>query len=341
MPFFTLKPTRTFSRAQHQLKNSLLFLLIVLIIGTVGFRLIEDYSLLDAVYMTIISVSTTGFKEVHPLSVEGKIFTVFLIIFGFGALAYTAGRAAQYFFEQEYLWRRRMQKKIRDLKNHTVVCGFGRMGKEICNVLSSHDTPFVVIERDSDAINDLIEKEYAYIEGDAIDDEVLIRAEIKKATSLIAVLSSDAENVFVVLSARDLKPELNILARAESEASEKKLVKAGANKVILPYILGGRRIALTLIKPDIIDFIEVVASGSQFELTLEQIELSGRSELVNLELQKTFIRSDLDIIIVAIIRAEGKIEYNPKGNTTLKPHDKLMAIGKRKDLAILEELAKA
>ena len=161
-----------------------------------------------------------------------------------------------------------MQKKIRNLKNHTVVCGFGRMGKEICNVLSSHNTPFVVIERDSNAINDLMEKEYAYIEGDAIDDEVLIRAEINKATSLIAVLSSDAENVFVVLSARELKPELNILARAESEASEKKLVKAGANKVILPYILGGRRIALTLIKPDIIDFIEVVASGSPFKLTI-------------------------------------------------------------------------
>jgi voltage-gated potassium channel len=327
-------------RAQKNLHHALLFLLFVLLTGILGYRILEEWSFLDSLYMTLISVTTTGFKEVHPLSDGGKIFTLILIVVGFSTLAYAAGRGAQYFFEEEiFFGRTKMTKKVEKFNNHTIVCGYGRMGREICEELADNDSPFVVVDKNEEAISVLEEKGYPYFVGDAVEDEALIKAGIEKARALIAVLSSDADNVFLVLSARGLNRNLKILARAETESSQRKLIKAGADKVVLPYLLGGKRIAMSLVKPAVMDFFEMLIAERRFELSMEQVELSVNSELCDLELQKTFIRSDLDIIIVAIQRSDGEIIYNPGGKTQLRAGDKLLAIGKNENLQILEKVA--
>jgi voltage-gated potassium channel len=325
--------------AQAQLINALWFLLGIVLMGTFGYHFLEGWSLIDSLYMTIISITTTGFKEVHPLSSEGKWMTMFVVIFGFSALAYSAGRGAQYLFEIGLFRRRRMQNKINHLKNHTIVCGFGRMGQEICRMLQENGAPFIVIEREQDSLQELAQLDYPFLEGDANADEMLEEAGISKAKALISVLSSDADNVFTVLTARGLNRDLLILARAVSEASQSKLRKAGADKVVLPYLIGGQRIALSLLKPAIMDFIEVLADVSRLDIHIESIVLTAASELCGVTLASTFISADLDVIIVMIRRADGSVVYNPKGATTLLAADQLMAIGKPDALATLEKIA--
>lgn len=328
-----------FSEAHKHLFSALAFLLIIIFLGTAGYTFFEGWGFLDSLYMTIITITTTGFREVHPLSTGGEIFTIVILIFGFSALAYAAGRGAQYIFEYGLFWRRKMKKKITSLKNHTIVCGFGRMGREICRMLEINKSPFIVIEQDKEAIGELMNLDYTFFEGNANEDETLKEARINEAKSVIAVLSTDADNVYTVLTARDMNPKLKILARAVTESSERKLLKAGANKVILPYILGGRRIALSLLKPEVMDFFHLVGEDSNLNVQLDAITLTEKSEFVNLELSSTFIRSDLDIIIVMIIRKDQTIVYNPRGNTMLIAGDRLIAIGEPESLNTLLDLA--
>jgi voltage-gated potassium channel len=327
-------------KRQRQFLRSFLFFFLIIFIGTFGYMTIEGWSLIESLYMTIISITTTGFKEVHPLSREGQLFTLFIVIIGFGSIAYTAGRGTQYLFEQELFRRRKMKMAIKKMKNHTIVCGFGRMGQEICEVLKKYDSPFLVIEQNKEICDELELLDYPHIQGNANEDETLINAGINNARALIAVLSSDADNVFAVLTAREHRSDVQILARAVSESAESKLKRAGANKVVLPYLLGGRRIALTLVKPAIMDFIDLIASETNIDLKMEQIFVEEHSELVGLELQSTFIKSDLDIIIVMIMRDSGEMVYNPRGNTVLHKGDKLIAIGHSDSLQVLEEVAK-
>ena len=333
------KVDKSLLNIQKQLRFALFFLSFILVLGTLGYHFLEKWTLLDSLYMTVISITTTGFREVFPLTPVGKVFTLFIIITGFSAVAYTAARGAQYFFEQGLFWRRKMKKKIVRLKNHTIVCGFGRMGKEICRMLQMNKSPFIVIEQEETAINELKLMDYPFLEEDANEDETLVMAGIERAQAVITVLSSDADNVFTVLTARGLNPGLRILARAVSESSEKKLLKAGADKVILPYLIGGRRIALSLLKPEIMDFIDLIATDTNIDIRLEQVKLSRKSELVGLELGKTFIRADLDVIVVMIVRSDDTVIYNPKSNTQLMIGDKLLAIGHPDSLVVLGEIA--
>ena len=324
---------------RRQIIVGLSVLLGTIIFGTVGYEILEPgMSFFDSFYMTIITVSTTGFKEVHDLSLPGRILTIFLIVTGVTAIAYSAGRAIQaIIYETEIFWRKRMDKKIENISQHYVVCGYGRMGMQICESLYEHGAPFVVIENDEKKIERLKEKKYLFLEGDATSDDSLIAAKIKVAKGLVAVVKTDAENVFTVLAAKELSPNIFIVSRAIEEGTESKLKKAGADRVVKPYELGGNRMVQLLLRPGVIDFIENVARDKNIDIGLEEILVSEQSSLVGKSLIDSPIRKEMNIIIVAIYKEAGKFLYNPQGKTEIAANDKLIAIGEIKDLAVLTD----
>ncbi len=322
----------------RQLQFGLAILLFTIIVGTAGYMIIERWHILDAVYMTIITISTTGFEETHPLSQTGKFFTLILIVMGIGSIAYTGGRAAQLLFETQIYRRRKMNKKIEHLNNHYIVCGYGRMGRFICDELAEAKVDFVVIENDNDKIDKLINRGFMFIKGDATSDEVLTSAGIKKAKGLVAVLSSDAENVFATLSSKVLNPEIYIVARAVEEETESKLVKAGASRVVKPYEIGGTRMAELLIRPGVIEFIDSIAREKNVDLNIEEVIVHPDSTLVNKTLTELPIRKEMNIIIVSIYKQNGKFIYNPLSSAKIEAGDKLIAIGENTSLQKLNKM---
>ena len=316
------------TKATEQLKIGIVLIILVIIIGIFGYEAIEpDFNFLDSFYMAVISITTTGFKEVKPLSDAGKIFTIFLIITGVLSIAYTGGKAAQILIEKEFFRRRKMIKSVGKLKNHYIVCGYGRMGKQICETLIVNNKPFVVVEKDSNEIAHLAESDLLFVEGDATNDETLLLAGINNAKGLVAAIQSDAENVFTTLSAKELNPEIYVVARAIDEGTESKLRKAGADRVVKPYELGGSRMVQLLLRPGVMDFIDVVARQKESSIHLEEIELLGHSKLIGKKLSETDIRKDLNIIVVGITRKDGNLIYNPKSDTVFELGDKLIVIG--------------
>src|SRR5208337_286730 len=267
------------------LSGLLIFLMVAL--GTAGFIIIERWNFLDALYMTIISLTTVGYGEVHSLSSEGRIFNIFLIIGGVGTVFYVLSTGAKLLLEgelQEMFGRKRLEKKIKDLQHHYIICGYGRMGRIICRELNAKGEEFIVIEKNP---NKLHEKENILImEGDATQDAVLIEAGIERARGLISVLPTDAENLFVVLSARGLNPNLLIVSRAVEEGSEKKLLRAGATKVVSPYHIGGLRMAHTVLKPTVVDFIEFATQSGNIGLQMQEIAVQEGSRLIGMTLEQ-------------------------------------------------------
>lgn len=331
------KPRRT-DRSAKQLGFAVLLLLATVVIGTVGYIVIEGWSPGDALYMTIISLTTTGFTEVHPLSSTGRGLTVFVIISGIASLAYVGGRVLQLAVELYLIRRGRMDRQINRLRNHVILCGYGRMGRHIADDLSRADVPFVVLESNTDIVPALEEAGYLYLVGDASSDGILREAGVERARGLIAVVSSDAENVYTTLTAKALNPGITIVARALSDDSEPKLRTAGADRVIKPYEMVGRRIAQLVIRPAMIEFVDTVARSGSGEITMEEITISVNSPLVNVALRDTDIRSRLNVIIVAIRRGEEDLVYNPGPDERFAIGDRLVAIGRREDLADLSRL---
>ena len=327
-------------RTLNQLKIGASILLVTLFIGTFGFMLIEHWDFLDSLYMTIITITTTGFEEVHPLTHVGRVFTIVLLVMGIGSIAYTGGRAAQLLIENQIIRRRRMSKKLEELKNHYIVCGYGRMGKYICEELSSAKVDFIVVDNKPDKIDRLIDMNYLYINGDATSDEVLTTAGIMEAKGLVAVLSNDAENVFTTLSAKALNPNLYVVARAVEEETESKLKKAGANRVVKPYEIGGNRMAELLLRPGVIEFIDVVARERSVDLSMEEFMVNEKSELIGKSLAELPIRKELNIIIVSINKLKGGFIYNPKSPTIIEKDDKLIALGEKANLSELSKLCR-
>ncbi len=327
-----------YPKSLNQLKVGLSLLILIVLIGTGGYFLLEGWDFLDSLYMTIIAITTTGFKEVHPLTNSGKVFTLLLIIMGVGTIAYTGGRAVQVIFETQIFRRRRMNKKLEEMKDHYIVCGYGRMGKYICDDLMIAKVPFVVIDNDPAKIDKLIELGYIFVNGDSASDSVLIQAGVKKAKGLVAVLSNDAENVFATLSARVLNPNIFVVARAVEEETESKLIKAGANRVVKPYEAGGTRMASLLLRPGVIDFIDFVARGTNVGLNIEEIIVSPNSSLKNKSLAESSIRRELNIIIVSIQKTNNKFIYNPVSSTIIEAGDKLIALGEELNLGKLQIL---
>lgn len=321
-----------------KLKIGLIIIFVIIIFGTFAFMIIEKWTFLDSFYMTIITISTTGFKEVKPLTPSGMVLTVLLIISGVFAIAYTGGRGVQLLVESHILRRRRMAKMLSSISDHYIICGFGRMGKQIAEHLNESKINFVVIENESNNVATLNELEYLFVQADATDDNTLIKARVEKAKGLVAVLSTDAENVFTTLSARELNPNIFIVARAIDEGTEGKLKKAGADRVVKPYELGGNRMVQLLLRPGVTDFIEDIVRTRGVSISLEQIIVNQNSKLVGLTLAQSPIRRELNIIIITIIKSNGKFVYNPQSSTVIEAEDKLIAIGQLENLNELNKM---
>lgn len=326
---------------RQKLLLSLFLIVLVISFGTLGYMFIEGWGLLDSLYMTIITLASVGYKEVHDLSSNGRIFTIVLIIGGVGTVAYALTSAARIIIEgelQDVFGRRRLEKKIKGLADHYIICGYGRMGKIICKELREKDQKFLVIEKKTDLMAET--EDTLIIQGDATRDEALKEAGIDKAKGLISVLPTDAENLFVVLSARGLNPHLLIVARAGEEGSEKKLLRAGADKVVSPYQIGGLRIAHTVLKPAVVDFIEFATKSGNIDLQMEEITIQEASELTGLTLDECGIGRELGIIIVAIKNGGGELKFNPTFRSTIHTGDTLIALGEISKMKILEDMAK-
>jgi voltage-gated potassium channel len=330
----------------QELKRRMIFsfglIVFVISFGTAGYMVVEKWNWLDSIYMTIITLTTVGFKEVHDLSFNGKIFTIMLVIGGAGTMLYALTTGAKFVLEgelQEIFGRKRLEKKLRDLKGHYIVCGYGRMGKIIARELKHEELKFVVIEKNEVVLDPDEREENIIIQGDATKDELLKRVGIEKAKCLISALPTDAENLYVVLSARGLNPGLLIVARAGEEGSEQKLLRAGADRVVSPYHIGGLRIAHTVLKPAVVDFIEFATKSGNLDLQIEEITILEGSRLVGLTLDQCGIGRELGIIIVAVKKRSGEMQFNPIYSTLFDAEDTLIALGEATKLKALEDMA--
>ncbi len=326
------------TRIGRQFAVAAVFLASVFVIGTVGYTLIEGWSLSDSVYMTIIALTTTGFAEVRPLSEAGRLLTVFVIIGGIASIAYLGGRTVQVLVESYILRRMRMERKIGQLQEHTIVCGFGRMGRHLCEELAGERSPFIVIDSNPELEDRLESTGYPFLIGDSSEDQVLMQAGITRASSLISVVGTDAENVFTTLTARALNHELFIVARATNEQSEPKLKTAGADRVIQPYELVGHKLAQLVLRPGIVEYMETVARFGDTEISIEEIGIAPDSPLVGQSLMQSPLRRELNIIVVAIHKNAGELIYNPASDMVIEAGDRLMAIGEKSGLAKLTGL---
>lgn len=317
----------------------------ILVSGTLGYIVIEDYPPLDAFYMTVITIATVGFREVKDLSNHGKIFTSILILFGVSTVAYGYSVITTIIIEGELkqIWvLKRRKKMIEKLRDHYIICGFGRMGAYICKRLKEQNIPFVVIEQDPKMDIRLENEGYLYLIDDSTREEALLTAGINKAKGLVSVVSSDADNVFIVLTARQLNSDIYIISRSAEESSEQKMLKAGANKVISPYTIGGERMALAILKPSVVDFIEITTGGvneKSAPLKMEEIMVLKSSPLCDKTLLESKIRDITETIIIAIKKRDGRMEFNPKPRYKIEAGDIFIALGNNEHLSKLEDLA--
>ncbi len=329
----------------RRLSISLCLLLSVIVGGTVGYHLLEHLTLLDALYMTVITVSTVGFREVAEFSSIGRLFTIILIVFGVGCAFLVFTSITQWVIEgelQRLLGRKRAERRIDRLQDHYILCGFGRVGRLIAKEFSQHKVPFVAIEKDKETLSRHQWEGLLTIQGDATEEGTLVQAGVSRAKGLITALPSDAENLLITLTARDLNPKLYILARGgEEEGSERKLGRAGANKVISPYQIGGLRMAHTILKPTVVDFIEIATHSESLELEMEEIQIHPSSGLAHLALRDSGIRQEHGVIIVAVKKASGRMVFNPSPEVLMEPGDRLVALGEPKQMKRLEERASA
>ena len=324
-----------------QIIRSLILLGFVILIGTLGYMLTEKWQFIDAFYMTIITITTVGFGEIHPVSETGRLFTVILIFMGMGIIAYTLGIVAQAMVELQVMsivGRRKLGLKIKSIKNHYIICGYGRIGRIIAQELKLQGIPILVIDNNPDSQQELEQNEVAYFIDDATDEDVLMEGGIERAKGLVAVVSSDADNLFITMTARGISPALFILARADKERTQKKLMRAGANRVVMPYLIGGRKMAHTIVKPAVTDFLELSAYDKQVDLMLEELPVRDKSALKGLSLIDSQIRKKLDVIIVAIRKKEGTMTFNPSAGTIIETGDTLIALGHSKDIKKLHSM---
>lgn len=308
---------------------------LVLAIGVLGYMSIEGWGFLDALYMTVITITTVGYREVQEVSPSGRVFTIFIIFLGMGIFAYTLGMVAQLMVEfqvRSILGRRKLGMKIKSLKNHYVICGYGRIGSVISQELLEHRIPQLVIDSNPAVKGNLESLEIPYIIDDATNDDVLIEAGVERATGLVATLPSDADNTFIVMSGRGLNPGLFILARAELEKSNKKLMRAGANRVVMPHLIGGLKMAHFIVKPAVSEFVELTLQNREMELQLREMVVGEKSAFNGVTLVESRIRQELNVIVVAMNRKDGTTVFNPSSITRIEAGDTLIALGQGQDL---------
>ena len=319
-----------------------LVLVCVVVLGVVGLMAIEGWNFEDALYMTLITISTVGFEEVHPLTLHGKVLVTVLIILGVGTFFYIFTALSEYVVSGQLegvLGRRKMKKKIDALSGHYIICGFGRVGAQVALELERENVPFVVVDTNSDGLTACAAKGYLYVEGDATDDEVLKSAGILRARGLVTATDSDADNVYVALSARNLKRDLFIVARSNIEKTEFKLLKAGADRVLSPYSIGGKRLASLLLRPAVVDFLDVVMHTRDIELVLEEVLIRADSPFVGITMGEARSLCEEGANILAILKKDSEgIIPNPPRDLLIAEGDKLVVVGTRRQLGELEGL---
>src|ERR1043166_7394843 len=311
-------------------------------VGTLVFHRIEGWSILDSLYVTAQTVTTGGFCYLAPRTIWGRAFATVFMLVGVGIVLYALTSAVQSIVQSEMVatfGQRRLSRKMSKLRNHFIICGAGRVGSHLIRSLQGSDETFIVIEKDPGRVAELIDLGVVVLVRDATLEESLREAGVDHARGLAACLPDDADNVYVVLTARDLNPDLHIVARAAEEQAESKLIRAGANRVVAPTIIGGHRMAMALTKPAVDDFLGSI-TANKLELAFEQLEVDAGSSLTGQKLSETNIRSELDIVIVSIRRSDGKILFNPSGEALIQNGDILIAIGHAESLMKLTELAK-
>lgn len=319
---------------------SVFAIIVIIFTGVLGYRYIEDASFLDALYMTVITITTVGYAEIIPLSAKGRYFTILIILTGAATITFAATQVLQLIVAGELkdiLGRRKMDKQIKKLKNHYIVCGYGKLGKIICEEFKVKNVPFVVIEKNEEKRNILTENNFLFLIGDATKEAVLKDANVSEAKGLISIVDSDAENVYIVLTAKGFKKDIFVITRANDEESSTKLLWAGADKVFSHYKIGGKSIANAVLKPNVSEFFEVVMGRNDIDIEVGEYKLENSSKLVGKKILESNIRK-LGIIVIAIKKKSKDFIYNPGPETVLETGDTIIAIGKLESFENLEKL---
>ncbi|WP_433186609.1 potassium channel family protein [Actinoallomurus sp. CA-150999] len=310
----------------RRLRIAVACLVLVIVGGSLGYMLL-GFTPLDAVYQTVTTVSTVGYREVRHLTPAGEIFTIFVILVGVGTALYTFGTVLEALLEghvRAHLERRRMDRAIDRMSGHVIICGWGRVGQAGAQYLASMGHQIVVIDRDPDRLTGI---EHAHVIGDVTEDQVLHEAGIARASALIAALETDADNVYVTLSSRALRPDLVIIARARNESSKSKLLRAGADRAVNPQLIGGRRMAAFALQPEVTEFLDVVMHDETLEFQIEQVEIRPESPLAGRTVREAALRESTGVLLLAIRTDTGRFLADPPPETPLEPPATLIAFG--------------
>ncbi len=314
----------------------------ITLIGTVGYRIIEGWSWVDSAYMTVITLATVGFTEIEPMGAVGRIFTISIIVMGLVSLAYIANRFTEAFLQgyfQEGIRIRQQRRLIEQFRDHYIICGYGRMGQQIALEFAAEGIAFVVIDQRTELIEVVKDEGFMGIHGDATFDEVLLLAGIQRATCIVAALPSDAENLYIMLSARTLNPSIRAIARANTEEAVKKLERGGADAVVSPYITGGKRMAAAALRPQVMDFVDGIVSGTGRSFYMEEYLIDSQScALVGQTLREASLRDRSGALVVAIRRSDGELIAGPTADARLHERDVLICMGTSEQLRLLNQI---
>jgi len=320
-------------------------LLSILLLGTIGYHFAQpDLSFFDSLYMTVITITTIGYAEVKPLTTYGRIFNLVLISLSWLGIFIVARMMGQMIVEGQIgklLGRRKMDKKLAAISGHYIVCGYGRVGRVVCEEFSRHHQPFVLIERYSEALEEIKSKDYLYVHGDCTDDQSLILAGIARAKGLVNAVADEADAVYITLSARQQNPQLFIMARADSIPAEQKLKRAGADRVISPQVAAGTRMALAAMRPNVVDFMSIAASDKKDGLRIEEVVVSSGSRLIGKSFKEIDIRARYGLNVIGVKRTSGQIIYNPTADHVVQSGDTLIMVGGGGQLSKIDELCAA
>lgn len=316
-------------------------ILLNLAYGTLGFMIIEEWPWFDSLYMTAITLTTVGYGEIHPLSYEGRIFAMSVMFFGIGLVFVGFTSISQWMVERQYsllFGGKKMIEKIQKLSNHVIICGFGRLSRIVAAELTRIGTPCVIVDKDPNRAKEARDEDYLVHEGDATLEETLQTVGIKRAKWIVSLLPKDSDNLYVVLTSKELSPGIKILSRAEDEPGEKRLSRAGASRIVFPYRAGGQKIAAVLTRPIVADFVELAVSGSSGHLQIEEVKIPDSSPLVGRSLHDAGLRSRTNVIVAAIVSNKGDMLFNPSGESPIEAGATFIALGRNEDLAKFEKI---
>jgi voltage-gated potassium channel len=316
--------------------------MVLILAGMVSYHFLEGWSLFDALYFTVVTLTTIGYGDITPRTEGGKAFTIVFALGGVFTLFYLAAdfiRAVITGEVRTLLGRQRMERALAELKDHLIVCGYGRMGRLVCKEFSTQGVDFVVIERNIDVLEEFAVPHGIALHGDATSDEVLKSAGVERARALVTVVPSDSDNLYITMSARLLNERLFIVSRAETENAEQKLTRAGADRVVSPYVIGGSRVAHAVLRPTVVDFIDLATRTEHFDLQIEETQVAAGSALVGQTLRDSQVRERFGVMIVAIKKPSGQMVYNPPGEARIEAEDILIALGQRQQLDALDRQA--